>query len=791
MQSRIESNEIEKITNLIIKSLEYNKNDTYLNTLKDTFYFKGRKSVGISSFIIKELLSKNEKVLDPFAGGGSFLLSSLIADRKVTGIELDNYTFFALNMVFSKCNINKLNELFNEIKKSCETDILELYKTECCGEINYIKKLLFDPLDQEYFSPTPNREIEDGMNIHLLKKCPVCLKSKKKFDNNDYTRLLESEKKDTSLFPNNKLIENSRINITSSTGSDVYNRFFTKRAQFSLLTIQNNISLLDNSIEKDMLQHILINTLPLAKITMYGSSTDILYHVIQNNGQEMNVWYLFENKFYKFLKFKKENLDIILNATKKLDLINDDYKNYLNGNKYDLIYTDFPYTDQVPYLERNQLYRLWLYNFVDKEKFTLSKAMLDSEIVQTNAVERKNKLSIESYYKDLDKMFYVLYNSLNENKYMFITIKLGKKKYIQTYSNIINLARKNGFEYITRIGIEETNPTLRKQSAYANTLQKEQIVVFKKLPKNLRYLYIRDNNIEPQIIAKIYSVIKDYDKVITLTDCLLLVSNYIKKEFGYIVQDSDIEKIKNIIKNNFILEENQRLKLDNQVFYTEVEDEQTTFIKLYDLIPIYIRELFECKSSFEIEDLYLKLTSVLCESNHSTLSKILNNPTHKKEINELVSYYCEIENGVYVKKKYKNKILEGGKDISQFSGAEFELLIKELLDREDFFNIVIRGGAGDRGVDIIASKLVEKEIKIYYFQCKRWVAKVGSEPLQRLFAEQSYNNIDYTVCVTTSDFTSEGKLAAERFKVEMWNGVKVMELLNKHFPNKYFSTLLD
>ena len=152
--------------------------------------------------------------------------------------------------------------------------------------------------------------------------------------------------------------------------------------------------------------------------------------------------------------------------------------------------------------------------------------------------------------------------------------------------------------------------------------------------------------------------------------------------------------------------------------------------------------------------------------------------------------YCEISNGLYIKREYKNKFFEGSKDVSQFSGKEFEILIKNLLEKEGFFNVHIRGGAGDRGVDIIASKLINKEVKRYYLQCKRWVAKVGSEPIQRLFAEKSHNKIDYTICVTTSDFTSEGKIAAKNFDVEMWNGIKVMELLNKHFPKQYFNALI-
>ena len=57
---------------------------------------------------------------------------------------------------------------------------------------------------------------------------------------------------------------------------------------------------------------------------------------------------------------------------------------------------------------------------------------------------------------------------------------------------IINLARKNGFEYITRIGIDKDDPSLRKQSAYKNTLSNEMIIIFEKLDKANRYWYINN-----------------------------------------------------------------------------------------------------------------------------------------------------------------------------------------------------------------------------------------------------------------------------------------------------------
>ena len=92
--------------------------------------------------------------------------------------------------------------------------------------------------------------------------------------------------------------------------------------------------------------------------------------------------------------------------------------------------------------------------------------MLKEEIVLTNAPSRKDKNNIQSYYKDIDRMFAVLRNHIKTDKLLVFTMKLGEAKYIRTYSEIINLARKNGFEYITRIGIDKTDPTLRKNNLH-------------------------------------------------------------------------------------------------------------------------------------------------------------------------------------------------------------------------------------------------------------------------------------------------------------------------------------
>lgn len=761
------------------------------DSLRKTFNFKGRKSPTIAQEVMACLSSGDELIFDPFGGGGSFIIAGIRSGNRVISTEIDNYTYNADKALFELLDKVKLDKYFCIIEETCKDYVMGLYETKCCGVKNYILKLLYDPEDNEYFHPSPNREIKDGKNIILAQSCPICGNKSKHFDNDDMNQIDSLDLIDTSRFPHTKYIENSRINITSSTGADYYDRIFTQRNKIALLSIQDAILKLPESKERDFLEQVLVSCLSLARIAMYGSSSDILYHVVPRGAQEMNVWLLFTQKYKNFLRFKDEFVDIQVDdivKNEKYKFYNCDYKQFLNTNPnilFDMIYTDFPYTDQVPYLERNQIFRVWLKTFYDPDKYSLTPEMLESEIVQTNAPLRKNKQRIESYYHDIDELFSTLYNHLQKDAIVVLTIKLGKEKYFKTYMEIINLARKNGFEYAFRMGIEKNDPTLRKQSAYANTFINEMIVVFYKLEQEDRYWYFQNDNYEFLMIKKIYNYILKQDNV-TLSTAVSIIRNDLQSRYSHIPDESDNVKIVGILRDNFIVD-NGLIQIDSNRLYLDIEDETDLYTKLYDLIPIYIGTLLRKNGKFVLEDLYFELINSLCDGNPNTISQILEKPKHQADIMNLINNYCDISNGFYIEKKSIIKPSEGAIDISQLSGTDFEFLVKKLLEADGYLNIVKTGGSGDLGVDLMASKLENKHIKHYIFQCKRWVANVGSEPIQRLFAERIRRNLDYAVCFTTSGYTPGGLDAAKDFNVCIYNGNQIMELLNKYFPGQYYN----
>ncbi|MCM1191940.1 MAG: restriction endonuclease [Butyrivibrio sp.] len=765
------------------------------NEMRTTFNFKGRKSPVIAEQVIETISTKDTIMFEPFMGSGSFVYAAMGKVKKIYATELDNYTFNVVSVLMNKVDMLKLNDLFNTVRKNAYGQIMALYETSCCNRKNYISKLLFDPEEgkEGYFNPSANREIADGKNIKLIEKCPVCGKRAKKFDNGDYQKLMDLEKINVERFPGNQYIVNSRINITSSTGADKYDRIFTQRNKIALLILQDTINNLEPSDERDVLEQVLAATLSLARIAMYGSSTDILYHVVGHGAQDMNVWLLFEEKYKSFCKFKSAYRDKQIGVTDSdVVIVNKDYASYIEENrdlKADLIYTDFPYTDQVPYLERNQLYRIWLEKFYDS-KYALTEDMLKQEIVLTNAESRPEKRDIRNYYKDIDSMFFHFNKVLNEGGLVFLTMKLGKAKYFKTYIEIINLARKNGFEYVYQIGLEKKDPTIRKQSAFTNTFMNEMIVVFYKLPQNDRYWYVGDENYEFLLVKKVYSYLIRTKEYVTLSSAVTLVCNDLKAKYSHLADEQDILKIKTLLQQYFKVDAGC-IQIDGNQLYLDIEETTDLYTKLYDLMPIFIRQLLDSKGKFVLEDIYFELVNSLCDGNPKTIIQILEDENHQRDISNLILNYCEKDGQYYVERKDIRKPNEDAVDISTLSGIDFEVLVQNLLKNEGYENVVRVGGAGDLGVDIIAVKRCQNRLLHYLFQCKRWASNVGSDPIQRLYAERMRRGLDYAVCVTTSGYTKDGKRVALDLEIEIVDGNQLMQRLNKYFPGEYYNGIQD
>lgn len=781
------------------------------STIKRTFTFKGRKSPEIIKAVINALTDEGDLVLDPFIGSGTTILASQKIRRKLHGIELDNYTYNVIMNLFEGIDMFKVKEMFDIVSNKARTEIQSLYETECCGERNYIKKTFFDPNPSGgerrdgFFNPKIHREISDGKNLKLLFPCSVCGESSKYFEESDWEKLISIDMLDTTRFPNDEYIVNSRINITESTGANYYGKIFTTRNKVALLILQDAISSLPRSKEKDFLQHVMVSSLKLARVAMYGSSTDILYHVVLEKAQESNVWELFNTQYINFKKFKEEFYFAMTDSFSSGDsysIFNGDYAEILNNKlsreKYSLIFTDFPYTDQVPYLERNQIFRIWLNHFSDnKELYTLTEHDLEKEIVVSNAPSRPNK-NLEHYYTAIDNMFSTLHYHLNDYRPLIFFIKLGKQKYFNVFANIIESARKNGFEYCARLGVEKNDPTLRKQSAYNNTLINEVLVGFVKLPENERYLFIQNPtnnkfiNYEHKIVDLIYKQIYNSNFNLTLPQAILTIKNDLVDTYQIFPDTNLITRIKKVITDNFRITEEQYVWLSNEILYIEQEENDTDnlFNKVYNLIPKYIDNLLRKNNNrFVLEDLYVELVDSLTDGTTSVFQDLLDNDKNIDLITSLLDQLCDRNDKYYIKKQISETISTQALDVIKMDPYEFESLCQKLLLAEGYTDVILKGGSGDLGVDILAKKFVGNKEETWLIQCKRWINNVDATPLQRLNSERLRLHADKVACITTSNYTRDATMISDSQEVHITNGIALLQRLERHFPSMYYNSL--
>lgn len=229
------------------------------------------------------------------------------------------------------------------------------------------------------------------------------------------------------------------------------------------------------------------------------------------------------------------------------------------------------------------------------------------------------------------------------------------------------------------------------------------------------------------------------------------------------------------------------IQISDNRLYLDIEDSDALYTKIYDLMPVFIRRILERKGKFVLEDICFELVNALCDGNPKTIIQILEEESHQSEIERLILNYCVIEDKYYVERKDTAKPNEDAVDISTLTGTEFEELIVRLLKAEGYENVVRIGGAGDLGVDIMASRQENGRICRELFQCKRWVHNVGSEPVQRLYAERERRGFDAAVCITTSGYTKDGEKVARDLEVGTTDGTELMKKLDKYFPGQYYN----
>ncbi|MCB5145192.1 restriction endonuclease, partial [Streptococcus mutans] len=251
-----------------------------------------------------------------------------------------------------------------------------------------------------------------------------------------------------------------------------------------------------------------------------------------------------------------------------------------------------------------------------------------------------------------------------------------------------------------------------------------------------------------------------------------------------------VNRIKQVIEQNFYISDNQEVQLSKKILYLDQEDNSTLFKKLYELVPTYVEKLLKSKEKFVLEDLYLELIDELSDGNNQTFLDIINDDKNIKEISSLVADKTDIDGDFYVKKSLPHNINYNAIDVATMDPYDFEDLCKQLFEKEGFVNVHRKGGSGDMGVDVVAQQFNGNTKDFWLIQCKRWVGNVDATPLQRLVSERERLGAQQIACYTTSDYTKDAKKVAKAQGVMIINGNELVQKLDKYFKGKYYNSNL-
>lgn len=441
----------------------------------------GKKPADELNNIVQKYSFEKDLLLDPFAGYGGFSSEAVLLNRNVIS--------------------NDLNPISNFINKVLLLDEIDFKKVDDMIKILEFKVKSYEEKWYSYdgkIITTALRTQKDEI-INLRIKEGKKIKEVGQLDKSYIGKYEDFEKnyKITEWFPKDKLIINSRISARD--GMTIVD-LFPKRALACHAKLLSVIHEFENGNEKDLF---------LLAFTSNVANCSKLVPPIKSRGEmsqgawmtgfyigetylENNVFHYYINRIKKIMAGKKEYLEELeLLADKgEFKITNEDAKKLsIADNTIDLVFTDFPYGDAVPYFEQSVLWNAWM-------KFNVN---YEDEIVISDSKDRKK--TKEEFKKEIYQAIFEINRVLKENKYFIFTFhSLSGFE----WSVLVNSLIKIGFVIEdSKLLVQKTLPP--RQLTRKNTVKGDMLVVCKKECSDLKKdsLSVRSKKEIQEIFKKI------------------------------------------------------------------------------------------------------------------------------------------------------------------------------------------------------------------------------------------------------------------------------------------------
>jgi len=400
----------------------------------------GKKPIECLNFLIERFTNQNDIVLDPFLGSGLIALETLKRKRKFIGIDINPISVELTRLMTDLPSYKRIKHAISDIEKKVKNQINSCYLTH---DNSIASHYLYDgdKIQSVWTKGSKNQRLE------LIP------------DEKDTELQLKFSEYKARNIGKIQFFQNSRIN-TSRTMT--INDLFTGRALFCIDTLLDQICRYEPEVQRALLLVLTSSSGQMSKmvfaITNRGKYTGIRGDRIEVGSWaigywrpkihfEINVWNCFINKANKLLKSLEsidrnpcvaisKSLDDLFDSNSNLLLILGDVKREIQNittNSIDLVITDPPHGDRIPYLELSAMWNALLN----------VEPVYANEIVVSNAKERGKDL--ELYSKSMKEVISQLFRVIKPNGIIALIFNASDRKY---WEFLLNASKNKGVDFV-------------------------------------------------------------------------------------------------------------------------------------------------------------------------------------------------------------------------------------------------------------------------------------------------------------------------------------------------------
>lgn len=424
--------------------------------------YMARKPYNIVSAIINGFTKQGDHVYDPMFGSGTTLIEASKLGRYAIGTDINPIAGEICSVSLRRWDLSRINSLIDRFVTAVENACSDLYTLNIDGEERIIERFHFD-VNEGCLIPT-NYWYKTSVNGKL---------SGRKKDNATNKTIVEyGELKKIAInrLHNHALIPNSRIAVKE--GATVFGYFCNR----NLVALDRIFAILDEYQAEygyEVLKILVSSAVNLIKLSDKKASSQMPYWLPKKNATSRNAVFVIKKKAVAIkegLQYLQENcksfiddgcVSIYSNPAQKMsaDLLNDE--------SIDLVLTDPPYTDQVPYLEYNQL---WLYLFDMGNMINLE----DELVVSDSPMRSKGEDDFDQVFRGIVKrtarslkdggIFALFYHTFD----------------LKSWSNILTIMQENGLRYVYQIPTPAPRKSFKTVMSPNSTLDGNYLLFFVK-----------------------------------------------------------------------------------------------------------------------------------------------------------------------------------------------------------------------------------------------------------------------------------------------------------------------